>query len=150
MKPMMALFLVLSFSVVAAAQTEAPTGDRGKREALMMGLYPPDIIMRRQQALGITNDQRANILTAVQTFQAEVAELQWTLQNDQQLLRQSFAVYPIKTADALLQAEQVLELESKFKLAHFRLLIAIKNELTEKQITMIDEGIKRKREKMSP
>jgi hypothetical protein len=150
MNSIKALVFALTFCVVALTQAEGATGDRSKREALMMGLYPPDIIMRRQQALGITDDQRANILKAVQHFQAEVAEMQWTLQNDQQLLRESFAVYPIKTEDALVQAGQLLELESRFKLAHFRLLIAIKNELSEEQIKMIDEGIRRKREQISP
>lgn len=146
MKLLQALLLGLDICIVAAAQAQGPAGDRGTREALMMGLYPPDIIMRRQQALGITDEQRASILNAVQTFQSEVAEMQWTLQNDQQSLRGSFAVYPIATEEALLQAEHVLALESKFKLAHFKLLIAIKNELTEEQIAMINEGIKRKLE----
>ena len=114
----------------------------------MMGLYPPDLIMRYQQRLGISDGQRSNISRAVQTFQSEVAELQWTMQNDQQLLRQSFSGYTIKTDEALARAERVLQLESEFKLAHFRLLIAIKNELTDEQIDMINRFIKQKREQM--
>jgi hypothetical protein len=47
-------------------------------------------------------------------------------------------------------AEHVLGLESRFKLAHFKLLIAIKNALTEEQIAMIDKGIKHMREQMKP
>jgi hypothetical protein len=62
-----------------------------------------------------------------------------------QLLRQSFSGYSIATEAALAQAERVLGLESGFKLAHFKLLIAIKNELTEKQIDMINGFIKQRR-----
>ena len=49
----------------------------------------------------------------------DVAELQWNMQNGQQLLQQSLADYPIETEDALTQAGNVLEMESAFKLAHF-------------------------------
>jgi hypothetical protein len=145
MKPLKVLLIAISFCAFVPAQAAGLDGEKNNREVIMMGLYPPDIIMRHQQRLGITNDQRSSISKAVQKFQSEVAELQWTLQNEQQLLRQSFSGYSIATEEALAQAERVLGLESGFKLAHFRLLIAIKNELTEKQIDMIDGFIKQKR-----
>jgi hypothetical protein len=145
MKLLKVLLIAISFCAFVPAQAAGLDDEKGNREVLMMGLYPPDIIMRHQQRLGITNDQRSSISKAVQKFQSEVAELQWTLQNEQQLLRQSFSGYSIATEEALAQAERVLGLESGFKLAHFRLLIAIKNELTEKQIDMINGFIKQKR-----
>jgi hypothetical protein len=145
MKPIKALLIAISFCVVATAQAAGLDGDKSNREVFKMGLYPPDIIMRHQQRLGITNDQRSNISRAVKEFQSEVAELQWTMQNEQQLMRQSFSGYRIPTEEALTRAERVLGLESEFKLAHFRLLIATKNELTEKQIDMINKLVKKKR-----
>jgi hypothetical protein len=145
MKPIKALLIAISFCVVATAQAAGLDGDKSNREVFKMGLYPPDIIMRHQQRLGITNDQRSNISRAVKEFQSEVAELQWTMQNEQQLMRQSFSGYHIPTEEALTRAERVLGLESEFKLAHFRLLIATKNELTEKQIDMINKFVKKKR-----
>jgi hypothetical protein len=78
----------------------------------------------------------------VQKFQAEVADLQWTLQNDQQLLQQSLAAYPVEAPTTLRQAEKVLELESRFKLAHFKLLVAIKNELMQEQVDMLNRTIR--------
>jgi hypothetical protein len=145
MKPIKALLIAISFCIVAPTQAAGLDGDKSNREVFKMGLYPPDIIMRHQQQLGITNDQRSNISRAVKEFQSEVAELQWTMQNEQQLMRQSFSGYPIPTEEALTRAERVLGLESEFKLAHFRLLIATKNELTEKQIDMINKFVKKKR-----
>jgi hypothetical protein len=145
MKLLKVLLIAISFSAFVPAQAAGLDTDKNNREVLMMGLYPPDIIMRHQQRLGITDDQRSSISKAVQKFQSEVAELQWTLQNEQQLLRQSFSGYSIATEAALTQAERTLGFESEFKLAHFRLLIAIKNELTEKQIDMINRFIKQNR-----
>ncbi|MFT6050915.1 MAG: hypothetical protein ACI9B9_000554 [Halioglobus sp.] len=148
MKSSNAIFLALSFclATMAVSSTQAQTeglGDvRGNKEALRMGLYPPDIIMKHQQRLGITGEQRRSILKAVQKFQAEVADLQWTLQNDQQLLQQSLAAYPVEAPTTLRQAEKVLELESRFKLAHFKLLVAIKNELMQEQVDMLNRTIR--------
>ena len=136
--------IMLCTAVLAQAQTGNLDGGKGKREIIAMGLYPPDLIMKHQQRLGISDAQRSNISRAVKNFQSEVAELQWTMQNDQQQLRQSLSGYSIKTDQALAQAEQVLTLESQFKLAHFKLLIAIKNELTQEQIDMIKLGIREK------
>ncbi len=118
---------------------------QGKREALKMGLYPPDMIMRYQERLGITEAQRKLIVDAVTGFQSEVADLQWTMQSEQQKLQQSLDAYRIDTEASLALAEKVLALESRFKMAHFRLLIAIKNTLTERQIDQLDEEISLKR-----
>ena len=145
MRLIKAVLFGFSLCLCALVQAQGMAGDRSKQEVIKMGLYPPDIIMRHQQRLGITDDQRANILKAVRTFQSDVAELQWNMQNGQQLMLQSFSDYPIKTDQALAQAEQVLEMESGFKLAHFKLLIAIKNTLTQEQIALINEGIEERR-----
>ena len=145
MKSIKALLIAISFCIAVTAQAQGPDGSKNNREVFSMGLYPPDIIMRHQQRLGISDDQRRNISNAVKEFQSEVAELQWTMQNEQQLMRQSFSGYSIPTEEALTRAERVLSLESEFKLAHFRLLIATKNQLSEKQIDMINRFVKQKR-----
>ena len=115
-----------------------------------MGLYPPDILMRQQQSLGITSDQRADIAVLVREFQGTVSELQWAMPNEQQKLRKMLSVKEIDAQVALIQAAQVLKMESEFKLAHFELLIAIKNELTDEQIDILDKAIRRRVAKQEP
>jgi hypothetical protein len=144
MRPTKTLLFAISFFFVTLVHAQGLDDNKGKREVLMMGLYPPDLVMKHQQRLGITDAQRKNISKAVQKFQSDVAQLQWTMQNDQQQLQQLFAGYTIATSEALTQAERVLGLESQFKLAHFKLLIAIKNEMTDEQIDMADNFIKRR------
>jgi hypothetical protein len=144
MKTMKSALLVLGICFTVCAQADGLDDARGKREAIMMGLYPPDIIMKHQQRLGITDAQRRSISGAVQTFQIEVADLQWDLQNAQQLLQQSLTDYPVKVGDAMLEVETVLGLEAEFKLAHFKMLIAIKNELNAEQVDVLTRGIKNK------
>lgn len=145
MRLMKVLLLSACLGVAALGQAQAPMVDKNKLKVIGLGLYPPDLIMRHQQQLGITDDQRTTISQAVAAFQSEVSELQWNLQNGQQLLKQLLEANPIELQDSLAQAESVLEMESSFKLAHFRLLITIKNTLTGEQVSTIDGLIKEKR-----
>ena len=137
--------VLLTLAATVGAQTLDTDNPRSHREVLAMGLYPPDLIMRHQQRLGITDAQRDEMLKQVRAFQDDVADLQWNLQNEQQLLRQTLAQDRIDLETAMPQVEQVLRMESEFKRAHFRLLIAIKNALTEEQIGMIREYLRRLR-----
>ena len=145
-RALVALLLLLT-SGTALAQPRGLDMDspRANRAVLAMGLYPPDIIMRHQQALGITDEQRGNMLKLVRNFQSEVAELQWNLENEQQQMRQALAENTIDAGAVMPRVERVLQMESEFKLAHFRLLIAIKNELTDEQISMIRQRIRERR-----
>ena len=142
LKPL--LFLVgLAVANTSLAQVN-PTGTN-MREALKLGLYPPDVIMRHQQTLGLSAEQRREMAQAVKQFQSDVAELQWALQSEQQALKQMLGAHPINADTASAQADRVLALENQFKSAHFRLLISIKNALAKEQIAMIDDEIRKRR-----
>lgn len=136
---------LLLFATAPFAQNLDPDNPRADRQILAMGLYPPDLIMRHQQTLGITDAQRKTMLQLVKDFQSDVAELQWNLQNKQQIMRQALGQNRIDSAAVLPEVEAVLALESEFKLAHFKLLIAIKNELTEEQTKMIRQRLRQAR-----
>jgi Spy/CpxP family protein refolding chaperone len=141
-KLLLACFLL--FWVSLSTAQNAARGEKDHREVLRMGLYPPDILMRQQQALDISSEQRKDIAALVRDFQGKVTELQWAMPNEQQKLKKMLAASNIDSEAALAQAAQVLKMESEFKLAHFELLIAIKNELTDEQINILDKAIQRR------
>ena len=140
-----AILIMLTLCLALPVQADVLENKAANRKALMMGLYPPDLIMKHQEQLQITNEQRRNITDAVKQFQSEVADLQWDLQAEQQKLQKALSGHPIASNESLAQVDQVLTLETEFKKAHFRLLIAIKNVLTQAQIDEIDAAVKRKR-----
>ena len=137
-------FLALMLCVSSAFAQNMQSNGKDNRELLRMGLYPPDIIMRQQERLGITPDQRKRIATLVRDFQGEVTELQWSLPSEQQKLHGLLNEQKVDADAAMAQAKQVLSMESEFKLAHFELLIAIKNELTLAQVEQLDSAIRRR------
>lgn len=139
------LLVTLLCSASLGVTAQDATGDRkDHREVLKMGLYPPDILMRQQQRLGITDNQRQSIAALVKTFQNGVTELQWSMPNEQQQLQQLLRSHPVPAEEALAQSAKVLEMESRFKQAHFELLVAIKNELTKEQVNMLNSVIRRR------
>lgn len=137
--------LLLATTTLSFAQTVDIDNPRANLQVIAMGLYPPDLIMRHQEALGISDQQRKALLKLVRQFQDEVAELQWDLQHEQQLMRTELAQNTLDEAVVMPRVERVLQMESDFKRAHFRLLIAIKNTLTTEQIAMIKQRIRQRR-----
>ncbi|MEZ5568692.1 MAG: hypothetical protein R3E54_10205 [Halioglobus sp.] len=137
--------LLLSTTTLSVAQSVDIDDPRANLQAIRMGLYPPDLIMRHQEALGISADQRKAMLKLVRQFQDDVAELQWDLQHEQQLMRADLARDSLDEAAVMPRVERVLQMESEFKRAHFKLLIAIKNTLTAEQIAMIKQRIRQRR-----
>ena len=117
---------------------------KDNRQYVRMGLYPPDILMRHQQRLGISKEQRTRIAALVRKFQDEVTELQWSMPAEQQVLREMLRQPEIDSEAALAQIRTVMDMESQFKLDHFKLLVAIKQELTTEQIETIERAIRRR------
>lgn len=146
------LFIALVFISIATLMMSTGSlaqninlGDEiSNREVFKMGLYPPDVIMRQQQRLGITEKQRKSITTHVNQFQSEVTELQWSMPTKVQEFRQMMNEQPIDKAKALEHVAEYFEMESEFKMSHFKLLIAIKNELTEEQIAQLNKAIRQR------
>ncbi len=145
MKYVQTTFLAILLSCTTTVFAQTPDLKKhSNRDVIRMGLYPPDILMRQQERLGITDKQRTSIANLVREFQGNVTELQWSMPGEQQKLRRLLNQPTIDAQTALTQAEAVLTMENEFKLAHFKLLIAVKNELTVEQIEALDGIIKRR------
>lgn len=102
-------------------------------------LFPPELVMQHQRRLGLTAEQRTRITDAIKQLQAQVVDLQWQIQEEQQRLSEVLAAPSVDRAAALSQVERVLDVERRVKLAHIALLITIKNTLTPEQQTMLRE-----------
>lgn len=96
-------------------------------------LFPPELIMQHQGALGLTAEQRAAITEAVKGLQGQVIDVQWQMQEAQQKLAELLAQTSVHEADALAQIDRVLDLERQIKKAHLATLIRIKNTLSAEQ-----------------
>jgi len=143
MKALAAFSLALGLAAAAhAAGPGAPMhGGRGFHEGPPMdrSLFPPDLILSNQIALGLTDDQTAAIKKMINETHQKVIDAQTSLQRTTEQLHTELSATKINEAAALSFATQAMDLEQQIKTAHMTLLIRIKNLLTAEQIAKLQE-----------
>jgi Spy/CpxP family protein refolding chaperone len=96
-------------------------------------MFPPELVMARQNAIGLSEAQKTYLRSEVLKAQTRFTELQWQLQDAMEgligLLKQSKA----DEAQVAAQLDRVLASEREIKRAQIALLVRIKNNLTEEQ-----------------
>jgi Spy/CpxP family protein refolding chaperone len=133
------LFLLLAAFGAAAAWAEpAPEDLIGKY------LFPPELVMKYSQDLGLDERQRTAVKENVQKAQAKFLDLQWELQEESQKMVRLLQARPVDEAAVLAEADKVLALEREIKRTQLSLLIRLKNLLNEPQQAKLMELRNRK------
>jgi|SRR5215213_11136461 len=119
------VFLLLSCSFVQAQQLpNDPIGET---------LFPPELVMQHQQAIGLSEDQKNFLKTEIRKAQVRFTDLQWQLQDEAERLASLLRQDQVDEQQTLAQLDKLLSLEREIKRAQFTLLIQIKNKLTPEQ-----------------
>ena len=96
-------------------------------------LFDVELVMGNQEAVGLTSDQREEVVAALQRMQSAVVPSQLSLGASAErllaLLRQS----RVDVEGALAEVGEVLRLENEVKIERVRFLIEVKNILTPEQ-----------------
>ncbi|SRR5713226_1860017 len=96
-------------------------------------LFPPDLVMQHQQALGLSEEQRTFIKGEIQAAQVRFTELQWQLQSEMETIVALVKQERVDEQRTLAQLDKVVALEREIKRTHLALLIRVKNSLTADQ-----------------
>jgi Spy/CpxP family protein refolding chaperone len=110
-----------------------PGGPPHQEDPLARFLFPPELVMQQQRAIGLKPEQRTAITKAIQEFQTKMLDLQWQMQDETQKFTELLDKPAVDQAGALAQIDKVLGVEREVKRAHIGLLILIKNSLTPEQ-----------------
>jgi Spy/CpxP family protein refolding chaperone len=96
-------------------------------------MFPPELVMSRQNAIGLSGAQKTYLRNEVLKAQTRFTELQWSLHEAMEglvgLLKQPKA----HEAQVAAQLDKVLASEREIKRAQISLLVRIKNNLTAEQ-----------------
>ena len=126
----LALAAVLMLGTVAAA-AELP-GAAGNRIARLF--FSAEQVMANQGRLGLSAFQREELIREMQETQVDIVPLQARMQAATEELVQSLKGHThLDEGRVVGLAGEVLQLEAEIKQRHLRLLIRIKNLLTEEQ-----------------
>lgn len=125
---------------------DSPAGAFGNYSTVFMTgmnfsgeLFPPIVIMHNQDKLDLTEKQVEDIKTELKAFQSSVVDVQWNVQAASQKLNEQLEVEKINERQAMTIMKDLLKHENDLKSSHLRMLIRIRNMLTEQQIKKLRE-----------
>jgi Spy/CpxP family protein refolding chaperone len=127
-------FLVFIGSVALAQQQPQPPAD-----PLGENLFPPELVMQYQQAIGLGEEQKNLIKAEVQKAQTRFTELQWPLHKEVETMISLVKEPKTDEQQVLTQLDKILELEREIKRTHFTMVVRIKNSLTPEQQARLRE-----------
>src|SRR5262249_5857251 len=122
--------LLLCTTLQAQQQPNDPLGD---------SLFPPELVMQNQQAIGLSEEQKNTLKADLRKAQQRFIELQWQLQDETEKLVALIKQDRVDEQQTLAQLDKVLAAERDIKRAQFSLLIQIKNHLTPEQRARLQE-----------
>ena len=103
------------------------------RDPLANAFFTPEAVMRHQQAIGLTTDQRAAIVSAISAAQPRFIEAQWQLEPETAALAELLRGPQVDEEAVLGQIDRVLDIERQIKRIQVEMLVRIKNQLTAEQ-----------------
>ena len=124
--------LLLFVAVAARAQQPQP-------DPIGENLFPPELVMQYQQAIGLTEEQRNLIKTEIQKVQVRFTDLQWQLQSEAETMATLLKTPKADEQQVLAQLDKILALEREIKRTQFTLVVRIKNSLMPEQQARLRE-----------
>jgi Spy/CpxP family protein refolding chaperone len=136
--------------VAPAPPAPSPTRDpvymellKGGRDPLANAFFTPETVMRHQQAIGLTAEQRTAIVATISAAQPRFIEAQWQLEPETAALNQLLQGPQVDEQAVLRQIDRVLDIERQIKRIQIEMLVRIKNQLTaeqQEQLTRLGGG----------
>jgi Spy/CpxP family protein refolding chaperone len=134
----MLLFATLAFAGPNAEATRAPRARHGMGRLGMGGpmdrnLFPPELVLMNQLALGLSAEQVDAIKKLVGDTHSRVLDAQVDLHRVTEQLHAALEPPKVDEGAVLALASNAMDLEKKIKTAHLTLMIRVKNLLTADQ-----------------
>ncbi|HJQ70980.1 MAG TPA: hypothetical protein VKA70_18535 [Blastocatellia bacterium] len=123
-------FALLSGTSALAQQKDDPIGE---------SLIPPDLVLRHQQEIGLTAEQKEFIKSEILRAQLRFTELQLQLADEAEAMIALVKQERVDEQQTLAVLDKILGIEREIKRAQFLLVIRIKNRLTPEQQARLQE-----------
>lgn len=127
--------LVTALAVLVLAAPGAAANKLGEVQVDQVRrlVFSPELVIRHQGRIGLTPEQRQQLIGEMQATQTDLVPLQIEISDAGERLAQVLMAARVDEASALELTEQMLGLEARIKRRHMTLLVRIKNLLTEDQ-----------------
>ena len=135
MKVKALLLIAALFFASGAALAQQPPQPQPRPGGDPVGesLFPPELIMQNQKAIGLEEAQKTYIRAEISKAQGRFTELQWQLQDAMETLVSLLNQNTVDEQQVLAQLDKVLGTEREVKRTQIGLMVRIKNKLTPEQ-----------------
>ncbi len=116
-----------------AAGAQQPGQQMKPADPLGDNLFPPELIMQNQHAIGMQDAQRTAIRSEIYKAQVRFLELQMQLEDAMEGLSRILKQEQVSEEQVLAQLDKVLSSEREIKRAQITLMVRLKNKLTPEQ-----------------
>jgi Spy/CpxP family protein refolding chaperone len=128
---------LVAAATVATAEARGWAGRGGGSPGVMpeisRELFPPELVMRHQEEIGLSEDQKSKLVHAMQAMQSDLVPLQFEMGEAAGKLREALSAPRIDEEKAGGLADKLMALETQIKRRHLTTMIRIKNVLTPDQ-----------------
>ena len=131
--------LVASLWMAAPPVASQPAHNPRGHNPIEAHIFPPNLVMAHQTAIGLSEEQRRQIIAEVQQMESDLVPLHFEISEATQRLSELLSAPTVDEDKALALVDHVTELEGRVKRRHLTLVIRTKNLLTEEQQAKLEE-----------
>ena len=124
---------ILCACVVALLTAATVAAQQPEQDPIGQSFFAPELVIQRQEAIGLSAEQKDALKAEIRQAQLKFTELQWKLQDEMEKLVSLVKQAHVDEPQVLAQLDKVLGAEREVKRAQVTLLIRIKNKLTAEQ-----------------
>lgn len=127
------IYILCAFLLVTAKSLWAQQPPPLPLDPIGENLFPPELLMQHQQAIGLSEDQKNSVKAEIQKAQTKFTDAQWQLQSEMETMASLLKQDRVDEQLVLAQLDKILNVEREIKRTHFALVIRLKNKLTPEQ-----------------
>jgi len=130
------LAMALSVPTVLTAQ---PRQNPQRDNPIQRHVFPPDLVMAHQSEIGLSAEQRQQIIAEVQRMEADLVPLRFEIGETAQEVARLLSATRVDEQEVLPLVGRITELEGEIKKRHLTLVIRTKNLLSAEQQAKLRE-----------
>jgi Spy/CpxP family protein refolding chaperone len=115
-----------------------------KDEWLRGRLFGPELVLKHQSKLKLTEKQRDAIGAELKRVQAQAAESDWTLMSEASELQELVDQHPVDSKAVMTSVDRIFTAENRKKRLYVEMLVNIKNLLTPEQVAYLKTASEQK------
>jgi len=127
---LLCLAVALAAPLHAAEQPDKDDWIKGR-------LFGPELVLKHQGKLKLTEKQRDAIGAELKRVQAQAAESDWTLMSEASGLQELIDQHPVDSKAVMTSVDRIFTAENRKKRLYVEMLVNIKNLLTAEQVAYL-------------